>query len=58
MDDDTKGAAVMGVLLGMILMAAMASFGITGDAKAVLEECEANLPRDQHCVITAVPAKE
>jgi len=32
------------------------SFSIHYDAKKALMACERDLPRNQHCVITAVPA--
>lgn len=51
------GAVFAGVVIGFVLCAAVASLpgskiNIYDRAK---EQCERSLPRDQHCVIVAVP---
>lgn len=51
-------SVAMGFLLGFAAAALVAHVGILGDAKDAVNVCEAELPRDQHCVIVAVPEEE
>lgn len=55
MNDDRLGAAAVGFVLGVIAMMVLGAMGVVGNANKVLAECEAELPRNQHCVLTARP---
>lgn len=55
MDEALIGVgAVIGMIFGVLI-----GLGIgQSDTHNVINECELNLPRTQHCVLTAVPAQE
>ena len=45
---------VFGFIFGLALTSALGALG--REAEAVKAACEASLPRDEHCVLTYVPA--
>ena len=49
---------IMGVALGFALALILVSgpSAVESEADAVKAACEASLPRDEHCVLTYVPA--
>lgn len=48
----------IGACIGIVLSMSLMELAPTYHSKAVaaVEECEKSLPRDQHCIITAVRA--
>lgn len=55
MEREMVGGLILGFLFGMLAMILFISMWLTNP---LLTECELNLPRTQHCVLTAVPEKE
>jgi hypothetical protein len=56
MYDDTFPLLGFGALIGALL-SAIAVFSLGEDVK-LKKECEAQLPRDQHCVMQFVPEQK
>ena len=50
-----------GILVGIIIAAALSELGPTSYYNVVTnakESCEKSLPRDEHCVIVAIPVSK
>lgn len=45
---------LIGVLMGFVLVNFFPG-SLLKTAKTAIEECEKNLPRNQHCIINAIP---
>jgi len=49
------GSMISGMLIGaLIAIVALSPFVVEG-SNAMLQQCEAELPRTQHCIMIAVP---
>lgn len=60
-DDIVKIMFVVGVFMGVfftILKANTIPGTITNIGRIALNECQETLPRNQHCIITAIPSEE
>lgn len=44
------------LVAGLVMLASCDSYRLAGEYNEAIRVCEAELPRDQHCVITAVVA--
>ncbi len=47
---------VLGFVAGFLVACIMVNKGYLGDASSAKTTCEEVLPRDQHCILVAVPA--
>ena len=59
-EQNEKAAFVIGIILGWISLGIFIVFApasLFGDAKQAIEQCEASLPRDRHCKLTALPVE-
>jgi len=55
--DKFFAGCVVGVVVFMVLLATLPG-SIVKQANEALHECEKSLPRDQHCVVVALPASK
>lgn len=52
---------IVNIIAGALITLALANFfpgTVLRSARDALTECEKSLPRDQHCIITAIPTIE
>ena len=52
---------IFGIYFGaiiLILALILIPGSVTKQGRTALEECEKSLPRDQHCIITAIPVEK
>jgi hypothetical protein len=52
-----KGAFACGILTGviMVIVITITTDSLVKQGREALSNCEAELPRSQHCIITAIP---
>ena len=59
--DSCVGVFILGICTGIIILATALIF-IPGTTFRLgllaIEDCEKTLPRDQHCVLSAIPGQE
>jgi hypothetical protein len=58
MNREIFGSFLMGVAIGFIVLLLLSSLPGTYPtmAREAIEKCEAELPRNQNCILTAIPA--
>jgi hypothetical protein len=58
MSREARGSFGFGLIFGVVVLVLLNKLpsSYLAQAKAAIEECESTLPRDERCVITAVPA--
>lgn len=57
--ESTLGGFIAGILLTMIgfMLITVAGVGLLADAREQIAICQESLPRNEHCVLVAVPEK-
>ncbi len=60
-DDIVMIMFVVGVFMGVVFTILMANHipgTITNTGRIAINKCQETLPRNQHCIITAIPSEE